>query len=101
MEMVAFYNTNPRQKMPDEEELLHNHRVCLRIDFDRVQHTWGIEYFGNLTKYYEWIEFQDIEKMEHNLVRLGREDMNKSVNVLVMFTFPTIGDAMSFKLTWK
>ena len=99
--MVAFYNTEPRQKMPDEEELSYKHRVCLRMDFDRVCNAWPTEYFGDLTKYYEWIEFQGIEKMEHNLVRLGREDMNNSVNVLIMFTFPTIGDAMAFKLTWK
>ena len=99
--MVAHYTTRPRQKMPDEEELLHDYRVCLRMDFDRVHNKWGTEYFGNLMKYYEWIDFQGIEKMEHNLVRLGREDMNKSTNVLVMFTFPTIGDAVAFKLTWR
>ncbi|KKN07904.1 hypothetical protein LCGC14_1062390 [marine sediment metagenome] len=98
--MVAFHNTRPRQKMPDECKLSSDHRVYLRIDFDRVQNKWGTEYFGNLMKYYEWVEFQGIKKMEHNLVRLGREDMNKSTNVLVMFTFPTVGDAVAFKLRW-
>lgn len=99
--MVAHYTTRPRQKMPDEEELSYVHYVCLRIDFDRVQNRWGCEYFADLMKYYKWIEFQDIKKMEHNLVRLGHEDMNKSVNALVMFTFPTIEDAVAFKLTWR
>lgn len=98
--MVAFHTTRPREKMPDEEELSYVHHVCLRIDFDRVQNKWGTEYFGDLTKYYEWVKFQGIEKMEHNLIRFGKQDMNKSVNVLVMFTFPTIGDAVAFKLRW-
>ncbi len=96
-----IYNTKPQWKMPDDEELSHNHHVCLRIDFDIVQNGWCREYLGDLTEYYEWVKFQGIEKMEHNIMRTGREDTNKSVNVIVMFTFPTIGDAVAFKLMWK
>lgn len=98
---MIIYETNPRWKMPDEEELSHEYHVCLRIGFNHVKGSWGPEYLGDLTEYYEWVKFQDIEKMEHNIMRTGREDMNKSVNVVVMFTFPTIGDAVAFKLMWR
>ena len=96
-----IYETKPMWKMPDEEELLHDYHVCLRVNFDYVPNGWGHEYFGDLTEYYEWIDFQGIEKMEHNIMRVGREDVNKKVKIIVMFTFPTIGDAVAFKLRWK
>lgn len=99
--MVTFHTTKPREKMPDEMELSSDYRVYLKMDFDLVYHKWGSEYVGDLTKYYEWIEFQDIRKMEHSLMRYGNQDMNKSVNAIIMFTFPTIGDAVAFKLAWK
>jgi len=97
---MVIYETNPPWKMPDEEELSHDHNVRLRIKFNCVQNEWGREYFGDLMEYYEWIEFQGIEKMEHNIMRVGREDMQK-ISVVVMFTFSTIGDAVAFKLTWR
>ena len=98
---MIIYETNHRQKMPDEEVLSHEYHVCLRVDFNHVKDSWGPEYLGDLTKYYEWVAFQDIKKMEHNIMRTGRENMNKSVNVVIMFTFPTIEDAVAFKLMWK
>lgn len=99
--MVGIYETMPREKMPDEEELSHVHHVCLRMDFERNHYDWGSEFFGDLTEYYEWAGYQDIKKMEHNIMILGHEDANKSANVLIMFTFLTVGDAVAFKLMWK
>lgn len=96
-----IYETDPPWKMPDDEELPHNHHVCLRVDFDHMPNGWCREYIGDLTEYYEWVKFQGIEKMEHNIMRTGHEDANKSVNVLVMFTFSTLSDAVAFKLMWK
>lgn len=95
-----IYETNPPWKMPDEEKLSHVYRVCLRINFHHVKDSWGSEYLGDLTKYYQWVKFQEIEMMEHNIMRIGREDKNRNIDVVVMFTFPTIGDAVAFKLTW-
>lgn len=99
--MASCYETLPCQKMPDDEELSGDYCVYLKMDFERNHYDWGCEYFGDLTKYYKWVEFQNIEKMEHNLIRLGCEGMDYSVDVIVMFTFPTIGDAVAFKLMWK
>lgn len=100
--MIAFYETKPGRKMPHEKELLHNYHVCLRMDFDLIHNSkWRPVYFKNLTKYYNWIRLQKIEKMEHRLVRLGYVDKNKSKNVLIMFTFSILADAIAFKLAWK
>jgi len=98
---VVIYDTEPQWKMPDEEILSHEHHVCLRLDFHHVKGSWGPTYLGDLTEYYQWVKYQSIPMMEHNIMRMGREDTNKNVNVVVMFTFPTIGDAVAFKLMWK
>lgn len=92
-----LYDTDPLQKMPDEEKIqTYDYNVKLRIDFDPARETGYYFFTGNLTGYYSWCLENSIF-MEHSVLIQGQDGKR----TLVMFVFENATDAMAFKLAWK